>query len=53
MPTPTKEESRDDYLKRCIPIVIREAKNTGEKKTPEQAAGQCGGMYDQWKKKNK
>jgi len=48
MPTPRKGESRDDYLKRCIPIVL----NEGEVKSVEHAAGKCGGMYDHWKEKN-
>jgi cation transport regulator ChaB len=46
MPEHIKGESREDWMKRCIPIVIAEGK------TSEQAAGQCGGMYDSWKKAN-
>lgn len=46
MPTPHKGESKRDYIKRCIPYVIKE-----EGKTVEQAAGKCYGMYKQWLKK--
>lgn len=46
MPEHKKGESREDWMNRCIPIVIKEGK------TPEQASGQCGGMYDSWKKAN-
>jgi hypothetical protein len=46
MPEHIKGESRDGWMARCIPTVIAEGK------TPEQAAGQCGGMYDSWKKAN-
>lgn len=45
MPEHKKGESRDDWMKRCIPDLIK-----NENKTQEQAAGQCGGMYDSWKK---
>jgi hypothetical protein len=38
-------ESRKDYMNRCIPYVIKE-----EGLTQEQAAGKCGGMYDNAKK---
>jgi len=34
-------ESRDDWMGRCIPFLIREGK------TQEEAAGQCGGMFEQ------
>jgi cation transport regulator ChaB len=47
MPEHIKGESRDDWMARCIPYLIEK-----ENKTKEQAAGQCGGMYDSWKKAN-
>jgi cation transport regulator ChaB len=47
MPGHIKGESREDWMARCIPYLIEK-----ENKTKEQAAGQCGGMYDSWKKAN-
>jgi hypothetical protein len=47
MPKHIKGESREDWMARCIPYLIEK-----ENKTKEQAAGQCGGMYDSWKKAN-
>ena len=41
MPTPNENESRDDYMKRCVPQVM------GEGLTQEQAVGKCEGMFDQ------
>jgi hypothetical protein len=40
MPKPSKGESRQKFVNRCIPAVIKEGK------TKDQAAGQCYGMYD-------
>lgn len=40
MPKPIKGESRQKWVNRCIPAVIKEGK------TKDQAAGQCYGMYD-------
>ena len=40
-------ESRDDWMARCIPFLIREGKEQDE------AAGQCGGMFEQGKKTEK
>lgn len=45
MPEHKKGESRQDWMNRCIPYLI---KNEG--KTQEEAAGKCGGMYDSWAK---
>lgn len=48
MPSVKKGESRNDYVGRCIPIVIKEGK------TKDQAVGKCEGMYTQHvKEKNK
>ena len=44
MPTPKKNESEEDFVARCIPILIREGK------TQEQAVAQCHSMYRQAKK---
>jgi len=46
MPAIKKGESRDDYLKRCIPYCV-----DSEGMTPEAAKGKCEGMYDQHIKK--
>lgn len=43
MPIPGKNESRDDFIKRCIPVVIEE----GTAKDPKQAAAIC---FSLWKK---
>ena len=37
MPTPSKNEQQDDFIKRCIPIVI----NEGTAKDNKQAAAIC------------
>ena len=42
MPTPNENETEDDYVSRCIPIVIHE----GTTKKPDQAAAICHSMYD-------
>jgi cation transport regulator ChaB len=47
MPEHKAGESRDDWMKRCVPYLIK-----NEDKTQEQATGQCGGMYDSWKEKH-
>jgi len=46
MPEHKKGESRKDWMNRCVPYVIKR-----EGLSPKNAAGKCGGMYDQWKKK--
>lgn len=40
MPIPNKEESKDDFMKRCVPMLIDEGKKQ------EQAVAQCGGLFD-------
>jgi len=45
MPTVKPGESQQDYVSRCIPIVMDEGK------TREQAAGKCYGMYQSQKAK--
>jgi len=44
MPNPKKGESEQDFVSRCIPIVLAEGA------TQEQAAGKCYGMYRSAKK---
>lgn len=39
MPTPTAGESEQDFVSRCIPIVMKEGLDQ------KQAAGKCYGMY--------
>lgn len=43
MPTPKTEESRKEFLKRCIPIIVSEGKKQ------EQAIAQCSSIYNQSK----
>lgn len=40
MPTPRKDESRADYMKRCVPEVI------GEGKKPDQAVAMCSAFWE-------
>jgi hypothetical protein len=42
MPNPKPDESRDDYMERCIPFVM----NEGSAESNEQAAAMCNGMWD-------
>lgn len=51
MPTPNKDESRKEFLDRCIPIVVKEQKSSGKKSDTSSAAGKCGGMFDSSEKK--
>jgi hypothetical protein len=53
MPKPRKGENRQDFANRCIPYLIREGKHPNTKKGRKQAAGECYGIYDNWKKKQK
>ena len=46
MPEHRKNESREEWNKRCIPYVIKK-----EGLSQKQARGKCNGMYDTWKKK--
>jgi len=48
MPTPDKGESEDDYVNRCIPIVLGE----GTAKDGKQAAAICHSMYDNHRKES-
>ena len=43
MPTPKPNESEQDFVSRCVPIVV------GEGATQEQALGKCYGMYSSHK----
>lgn len=47
MPTPNPNEKQDDYISRCIPIVMKE----GTAKDNKQAAAICHSMWDEHKKK--
>jgi len=44
MPTVNKGENKNDYMARCVPIVIKEGN------TSEQAVGKCNGMWEQAQK---
>ena len=49
MPKPEPTEKKDDFIKRCIPIVLDE----GTAKTPDQAVAICNAIYikeikDKW-----
>lgn len=46
MPTPKPEEKEKDYIKRCIPIVMKE----GTAKDNRQAFAICKSMWDHRKK---
>ena len=45
MPAVRPKESRNDYVSRCVPYVMKE-----EGLTQEQAVGKCEGMYTSYKK---
>lgn len=47
MPTPKPNEKEEDYISRCIPIVI----NEGTTKDPKQASAICYSMWREHKKK--
>ena len=47
MPKPRRNESRKDFMTRCIPYVMKE----GGHKDSKKAAGKCGGIYDSYKAK--
>ena len=49
MPQPEPTEKKEDFIKRCIPIVLDE----GTAKTPDQAVAICNAIYikeikDKW-----
>lgn len=48
MPTPRKGQTRQEFMNMCIPVVMKEDGHKDSKK----AAGKCGGIYDNWKKKH-
>lgn len=48
MPTPSKNENRADFVRRCIPIVIED----GTAKDGSQAAAICQSIWSTNKKKN-
>lgn len=45
MPKPQKNEKQNEYISRCVAVVMKEGK------TQKQALGQCYGMWQQSKKK--
>jgi hypothetical protein len=45
MPEPNKDEEHDDFIKRCIPVVIED----GTAESPEQATAVCNGIWDKSK----
>ncbi len=45
MPEPNKDETHDDFINRCIPIVIED----GAAENPEQAVAVCNGIWDKSK----
>jgi len=47
MPEPKKNEKQNEYISRCVSVVMKEGK------TQEQALGQCYGMWKQSKKRKK
>lgn len=49
MPTPQAEESREDFIQRCIPIVI----NEGTARNGGQAYAVCVSMYENRSKQEK
>ncbi len=40
MPTPNSGESKDDFMARCVPMLIDEGRE------PRQAVAICSSMYD-------
>jgi hypothetical protein len=42
MPTPQENETQEEFINRCIPIVI----NDGAAQSPEQAYAICVNMYE-------
>lgn len=44
MPKPSKNESKDHFINRCVPIVISEGHN------PKQATAICFSIWEQHKK---
>lgn len=47
MPTPKENENEQEFINRCIPIVIQE----GTAQDPGQAYAICASMYEQDKNK--
>jgi hypothetical protein len=48
MPAPKKGESEEDYVSRCIPVVMEE----GTAKDASQAAAMCHSMYSKMKEED-
>lgn len=47
MPDPNKGESKEKFMARCIPVLVKEGRKAG------QAVAICSSMYDQYKKHKK
>jgi hypothetical protein len=47
MPSVNPQESREAFLQRCVPVLVREGKSQ------EQAVAICNSMYDQARDSNK
>src|SRR4030042_788607 len=45
MPEPNKDETHNDFISRCIPVVIED----GAAESPEQAVAVCNGIWDKAK----
>lgn len=44
MPTPNKDEKRNDFVARCVPMLMKEGKKQ------KQAVGACEGIYNSHKR---
>ena len=51
MPTPKKNETENEFISRCIPIVIKEKEKAGEELVEGQAFAICKNMWDKSKVK--
>jgi len=50
MPTPKKNETKNEFIHRCIPYVIRES---GGKVSGDHAVAKCFGIWRQWQKEKR
>lgn len=46
MPTPKRQEPKEKFMGRCIPVVLSE----GTAKNQAQAAAICNSMFEKWKR---
>lgn len=48
MPTPNKGETQDEFISRCVPIVIRDDNlDAGDEKDRKHAVAKCFGIWRQ------